>query len=158
MSEEGMFLIEHLLLYDDAIKNFMPICVDENCDECSDTDPYSFRISIVMPAYAPRFLNMDFRHYVEKVMREEMPSHLLVKICWISNEQLNEFEGIYNQWLQVKAGQLPDADGAILKKFIEVFISLKSVYPKGALMDCDDEKATRLFMLSKNSLGTLKTS
>ena len=137
----------------------MPICVDENCDECSDTDPYSFRISIIMPAYSPRFFNMDFRHYAERVMREEMPSHLMPKICWISNEQLREFEDIYRQWLKVKAGQLPDPDGAILKRFIEILISLKSVYPEGALMDCADEVAAqRLFMLSKNSLGTIKTS
>ena len=158
MSEEGMFLIEHLLLYDDTIKNFMPICVDENCDECSDTDPYSFRISIIMPAYALRFLNMDFRHYAERVMREEMPSHLLPKICWVSNEQLHEFENIYQQWLQVKTGKLPDADGAILKKFIEVLASIKSVYSEGCLMDCGDENEKRLFMFSKNSLGTIKTS
>jgi len=159
MSEEGMFLIEHLLLYDDTGKNFMPICVDENCDECSDTDPYSFRISIIMPAYATRFLNMDFRHYAERVMREEMPSHLMPKICWISNEQLHEFEDIYQQWLNVKSGALPDPDGAIWKKFIETLVTLKSVYPEGALMDCADETMSqRLFMLSKNSLGTIKTS
>ncbi|MEP7319572.1 MAG: hypothetical protein ABI921_12550, partial [Panacibacter sp.] len=157
MTEEGMFLVEHLLLYSATTNHFMPICVDENCDECSDTDPYSFRISIVMPAYAPRFLNMDFRDYVEKVMREEMPSHLLPKICWVTNEQLHDFEEIYQQWLQVKAGALPDEDGAILEKMIKVFTSLKTVYPEGFLMECSDKEQQQLFMLDKNSLGTLRT-
>jgi uncharacterized protein len=158
MSEEGMFLIEHLLLYDDTTEQFMPICVDGNCDECSDTDPYSFRISIVMPAYAPRFLNMDFRRYAEKVMREELPSHLMPKICWVSNEQLHELELAYNDWLQVKAGSKPDADGAIVKKFIEVLTSLKSIYPEGHLLDCSTKVERELFMLNKNSLGTQKTT
>ena len=156
-SEEGMFLIEHLLLYQEKTNRFMPICVDDNCDECTDTDPYSFRISIVMPAYAKRFMNMDFRNYAEKVMREEMPSHLMPKICWVSNEQLHDFEEIYQQWLQVKAGAIPDENGAILEKFIEVLTSLKTVYPEGYLMECSDKEEQQLFILDKNSLGTIRT-
>lgn len=158
MCEEGMFLIEHLLLFDETLSATMPICVDENCDECSDTDPYSFRVSVVMPAYASRFLKMDFRHYTEKVMREEMPSHLMPKICWVNNEQLSEFEDAYHEWLEVKAGITPDGDGVILKKFINILIRLKSVYPEGHLMDCSGEAKKQLFMLDKNSLGTQKTS
>lgn len=158
MCEEGMFLIEHLLLFDETLTNAMPICVDENCDECSETDPYSFRVSVVMPAYASRFLKMDFRRYTEKVMREEMPSHLMPKICWINNEQLSEFEDAYHEWLEVKAGTKPDVDGAVLKKFINILIRLKSVYPEGHLMDCNGEAKKQLFMLDKNSLGTQKTS
>lgn len=158
MCEEGMFLIEHLLLYDDKLKDNLPICVDQNCDECSDTDPYSFRISVVMPAYAPRFLEMDFRRYAEKVMREEMPSHLMPKICWINNEQLSEFEDAYHEWLEVKAGVKQDADGVILRKFIGILTKLKSVYPEGHLLDCKEEAKKQLFMLDKNSLGTQKTS
>jgi hypothetical protein len=158
MCEEGMFLVEHLLVFDETLKDTMPICVDQNCDECSDTDPYSFRVSIVMPAYAPRFLQMDFRRYTEKVMREEMPSHLMPKICWINNEQLSEFEDAYHEWLEVKAGVMPDADGAILRKFINILTRLKSVYPEGHLLDCSGEAKKQLFMLDKNSLGTQKTS
>ena len=158
MSEEGMFLVEHLLLYGDMVNEFMPICVDQNCDECSDTDPYSFRISIVMPAYARRFTNMDFRRYAEKVMREEMASHLLVKVCWVSNEQLNDFEVAYKAWLEVKADVTQDDDGTILKHFIAVFTRLKNVYPQTQLMDCSSKEERRLFLLNTNALGTQKTT
>lgn len=158
MSEEGMFLIEHLLLFNEANKYHLPVCIDDNCDECSDTDPYSFKVSIILPAYAGRFTNMDFRRYVEKVVREEMPSHLMPKVCWISNEQLKEFEDAYREWLAVKAGMALDTDGAVLKRFISILTGLKSIYPEGHLMNCGSKNDEQLFLLNKNSLGTLKTS
>ncbi|HEX2630780.1 MAG TPA: hypothetical protein VHM26_17305, partial [Chitinophagaceae bacterium] len=158
MSDEGIFLVEHLLLYNDNTTDFLPICVDANCAECSDTDPYSFRVSIVMPAYAPRFLNMEFRRYAEKVMREEMPAHLLPKICWVDNEQLSEFEEAWHAWLEVKAGIRNDANDEVLRRFIKVLTGLKTVYPEGYLQDCSSTLEKQLFMLNKNSLGTLKTS
>src|SRR5690606_24409845 len=83
-TEEGMFLIENLLLLPDAApvtspldppppQGFMPICINQNCEDCDSNDPYSFRISIVLPAYAKRFFNMDFRRYCERIIRVETP-------------------------------------------------------------------------------------
>ncbi|TAL42272.1 MAG: hypothetical protein EPN92_11775 [Chitinophagaceae bacterium] len=156
-SEEGMFLIEHLLLFPDNGEIFMPICVDPDCDDCSDNDPYSFRISIVLPAYAPRFLNMDFRRYCERTIRMETPAHILPKICWVSNDQLHELEDIYKEWLMVKAGAKDDTDGKILKQLIIVLTSLKSIYPPSTLQDCTSREERKLFLLNQNSLGTLKS-
>lgn len=158
MSEEGMFLVEHLLLFGDNVNAFMPVCVDANCAECSDTDPYSFRVSLVLPAFTPRFMNMDFRMYAEQVMREEMSSHLLIKVCWVSNEQLQQFEAAYKDWLQVKAGAKADDDGSILANFIAIFTSLRNVYPQSRLADCSNKEERRLFLLNKNALGTQKTT
>jgi hypothetical protein len=158
MTEEGMFLIEHLLLFDKNSNVFMPVCVDPNCSECNDTDPYSFRISIVMPAYASRFRDMEFRSYCEKLMREEMPAHLLVKICWIDNEQLHELEEAYKDWLPVKAGAAEDVDGKKLQRLIEIVKRMKSVYPESELQICGAEEQQQLFILNKNSLGTQKSS
>ncbi len=155
--EEGMFLIEHLLLLDKNRKEFMPICTDANCTDCNDTDPYSFRVSIVMPAYSNRFLDMDFRNYTERVLREEMPAHLLVKICWANNEQLHELEEAYKDWLLVKANAKEDADSKILKRLIEILTQIKSIYPESQLQTCSDEEERQLFILNKNSLGTQKS-
>lgn len=157
-SDEGMFLVEHLLLFPDGnAKFYLPICVDENCDDCADKDPYSFRISFVLPAYSPRFLNMNFRNYVERVIRTETPSHIFPKICWIDKEQMGEFELHYQQWLEVKAGEREDADGNILKEFIRILTSLKSIYPPAKIDDCSSETEKQLFILNQNSLGTLKS-
>src|SRR5699024_735050 len=126
-SEEGLFLIEHLLLLPKAIgvapgsppesppssppehhDGFSPICVDSNCRDCEDKDPYSFRISVILPAYAPRFLNLGFRQYCERMIRMEAPAHTFVKICWVGNEQLIQFEEAYKDWLEVRAGLKDD--------------------------------------------------
>ncbi len=167
-SDEGMYLVEHLLLLPgknntgdenetETENAFMPICVDPNCNECKDVDPYSFRLSLVLPAYAKRFLNMDFRRYCENVIRLEMPSHLFPKICWVSNTQLQQFEKAYKNWLQVKAGLTDDPGNNILKKCIEILTSLKSIYPPALLQDCSSAEERKLFLLNKNALGTLKT-
>ena len=176
-ADEGLFLIEHLLLFPDQNVNipdlppdsppssppdagqdgFMPICVDESCKDCEDKDPYSFRISVVLPAYAPRFLNMGFREYSERTIRMEAPSHAFVKICWVSNEQLVEFQEAYKAWLEVKAKLVDDPGNVVQNRFITILTSLKSIYPVARLQDCKSTEERTLFILSRNALGTLKT-
>lgn len=162
-SEEGLFLVEHLLLLPPAVDDesnnagFLPVCVNNNLDSCEEKDPYSFRVSIVLPAHAARFLRMNFRFYCERVIRMETPSHLFPKICWVSNEQLVEFERTYNEWLRVRAGVKEDPDNSILQNFINVFSKLRSIYPPAALEDCSSEEEKILFLLNNNALGTLKS-
>ena len=178
-SDEGMFLVEHLLLVPQAgvstpqspplspplsppqpvteHSGFMPICVDENCADCDSLDPYSFRISIILPAYASRFLNMDFRRYCERIIRMETPAHIFPKVCWVNNEDLQKFETAYKTWLEVKAGLLDDTDNKILESFIAILTALKTVYPPARLEDCKNAGERKLFLLNQNALGTLKT-
>ncbi len=183
-AEEGMFLIEHpLLLPSPSLEKpesppdsppsspieppespskvtkdfFLPICVDESCRDCQDRDPYSFRISVILPAYAPRFLNLSFRTYCEQTIRMESPAHTFVKICWVSNEQLVEFQDAYKNWLTLKASGALDSDYVKLNRFIEIFTALKSVYPVARLEDCKSTEERTLFLLNQNALGTLKT-
>src|SRR5690606_7868547 len=84
--DEGIFLVENLLLFpiDEGVppaspiepeNGLLPPELDENSKVTENLDPYSFRISIVAPAYATRFINMDFRRYCEKTIRMEMPAH-----------------------------------------------------------------------------------
>jgi hypothetical protein len=136
---------------------FLPICVDENCNDCQDKDPYSFRISVVLPAYAARFLNLGFRTYCEQTIRMESPAHLFVKICWVSNEQLVEFQDAYKDWLEVKASNSTDNDNVKLNRFVNIFTALKSIYPVARLEDCKSTEERSLFLLNQNALGTLKT-
>jgi len=183
-SEEGMFVVEHLMLLPErkevpsiqspplspplsppqspvqppAAKSFfMPICVDENCDDCELTDPYSFRISVILPAYAPRFLNMEFRRYCERIIRMETPSHIYPKICWVNNEDLYRFENAYKSWLEVKGGLRDDIDNQLLAEFISILTTIKSIYPPARLEDCKNTEEKKLFLLNQNALGTLKT-
>ena len=85
--EQRMIVVEHLLLRPkfpgDAL---WPACSNGPCGTCGDEDPYSFRLTFVMPGWtAPYNTNLDMRRFAERVIRSETPSHLLPKICWIGN-------------------------------------------------------------------------
>ena len=91
--EKQIFIIEHLLLRPrfpgDVV---MPVCLDPTCQTCQDVGPYSFQITVVMPGWA-RFTDQDlnWRHYADRIILMETPSHILVKTCWVGDERL-EFD------------------------------------------------------------------
>ena len=81
-------VVEHLLLRPkfpgDAL---YPACTDGPCCECGDEDPYSFRLTYVMPGWtAPFSTNMGMRGFADRMVQEQTPSHLLPKICWVGND------------------------------------------------------------------------
>ncbi|HZV69388.1 MAG TPA: hypothetical protein VFG10_07590 [Saprospiraceae bacterium] len=85
--QKRVIIVEHLLLRPkfpgDAL---FPVCVDGDCHTC-DIDPYSFRLTFVMPAWnAPYAGNLDMRAFADKTIKMETPSHLLPKICWVGND------------------------------------------------------------------------
>jgi hypothetical protein len=92
---------------------------------------------------------IEFRRFAEKTIRTEVPAHLGVKICWVSNEQLEEFEKLYCDWLAELAKPEPDtvALHTKLKALLLVFEQLKSVYPEARLHDCvDGDDSNRVFL------------
>jgi len=87
-ANERAIVVEHLLLRPkfpgDAL---YPACVEGPCATCGDEDPYSFRLTFVMPGWtAPYNINLELRHFADRTIREETPSHLLNKICWVGND------------------------------------------------------------------------
>jgi hypothetical protein len=89
-SNERAIVVEHLLLRPkfpgDAL---YPACTEGSCKTCGDEDPYSFRLTFVMPAWtAPFDTNLDARDFAERTFRQETPAHLLGKICWVGNDGL----------------------------------------------------------------------
>jgi uncharacterized protein len=145
-SGEGMFLIENLLLRPQGEGDpFLPICVDPNCTDCADDDPYSYRLHVVLPAYAGRFANMDFRRFAEEVIREETPAHILPKICWIARDDMERLEGAYREWLENQEK---------LEDLIGVLYSVKNVYPSEKLHACDDPEVQAKFILGRTALGS----
>src|SRR5690606_15459814 len=76
--------------------SLLQIVVDEDkCDDCQITDPYTCIASVIIPHWQGRFDNMDFRRFFEKQLRLEAPAHVFLVICWISCEQMTEFEKKY---------------------------------------------------------------
>lgn len=90
--ESRMIVVEHLLLRPkfpgDAL---YPVFNEYSDDTCCGDDPYSFRVTFVMPGWAePYKTGMDIRSFAERTIRMDIPSHLLPKICWAGNDGLDE--------------------------------------------------------------------
>lgn len=130
---------EHLLLRPkfpgDAL---YPVCADGPCNTCGgDKDPYSFRLTFVMPGWIEPFnTNMEMRDFADRTIRQETPAHLLGKICWVNNDGfvkkpcdpvIGELAELLEEEGQTEEGERPSEDdvcmcaATIYTAFSEVF-------------------------------------
>ena len=87
--EQRFIIVEHLLLRPKFIGDALyPACSEGDCiDCCGSEDPYSFRLTYVMPGWAEMFnTNLEMRGFADRTIRQETPAHLLPKICWVGND------------------------------------------------------------------------
>ncbi len=170
-TEEGMFLVEHILLRPDVtqtiinLEQFMPICT-HNCENCEPVDPYSYRITVLLPGWTYRFANPDFRDFMEELIRKELPAHVLARICWVGHrkgkvpDNENEmllFEAAYRDFLLSKTNAGQTQDESKLIELINILSELNSIYPSGRLIDCDDEddELEGRIILGRTNIGNL---
>ena len=170
-ANERMIVVEHLLLRPkfpgDAL---FSACSEGGCSRanCGDEDPYSFRLTFVMPGWTALYNdNLNMRRFAEQTIRQEIPSHLLGKICWIGNDGFIENEChdiietlaalLFNKAV-VPGGTMADEKTvcecakAIYKKFTDVFSgwyndhTLNIIHP-----DAIKEQLATLFSSVKSS-------
>jgi hypothetical protein len=172
--EETLHLIEHFLLRPyfippdmppqtaEEVYRLMEVCLPENCGFCGEEDPYSFRVSAVLPFWPERFKDFGFRQFFENTLRQEAPSHVHVKICWVSFLNMHRLETAHKEWLEAlknyRAFPVPDEayDTAIREagnKMIVTMEKLSSVFPEATLHDCA-EGSTNPVLLGKTNLGS----
>lgn len=160
----GLHLIEHILLRPrDAGFDLMQVCL-HGCDCFCEQDPYSFCASIVLPYWPGHFDNMAFRKYFEDKIREEAPAHVKLKICWLNNDLMREFEIRYKKWIELLADYSFDKITNLIaftdanNQMIEILSQLHSEYPQATLHDCDESReGDNAVQLGKTVLGTFKT-
>ncbi|THU40589.1 hypothetical protein FAM09_00290 [Niastella caeni] len=155
---EKVFIVEHLLLRPrnkpggplpdgDPLLN---ICIGPDCNVCGEEDPYSFRLTIVLNGEEGLANNgIAFRRFAEQTIRKEIPAHLALKVCWVSTEQLQEFEEKWCAWLTELSKPAPDTVqlSNLLKELLTLFAALKNIYPKASLHDCaDGDDENRVFL------------
>lgn len=155
---EKVFMVEHLLLRPrnkpggplpdgDPLLN---ICIGPDCDVCGEEDPYSFRLTIVLNGEEGLANNgIAFRRFAEQTIRKEIPAHLALKVCWVSTEQLQEFEEKWCAWLTELSKPEPGTVqlSNLLKELLPLFAALKNIYPKASLHDCaDGDDENRVFL------------
>ncbi len=127
MKDEGMHLVEHILLRPQACRQntgcecLLPVCPDFACeltwqddldedDPCSATknpplqcipgaDPYSFWATLVLPGWYPRFQRKDKRQFFKEMLYREAPAMVGLNILWLSPKQMCEFDEAFRSWL-----------------------------------------------------------
>lgn len=171
-TEEGGFTVEHILLRPDSnypetpSKYFLPICADDCHESCCGIDPYSFRVSVVLPGFTQRFSDIHFRNYMEELIREELPAHVLAKICWVgsrkgevpnADNQLMTFETAYKDYLIAKSPLDAFHPENELEALIDILSNLHTIFPTGKLHNCDAEEEDQDddIILGRTKLGTL---
>ncbi len=156
-SGEGMFVIEHLLLRPLEISHpLIKVCPDDTDPDCDDRDPYSFRISVILPAWEKRFADMHFRRFFEKTLRLETPAHIYPRICWVNEVHMSLLEDKYQAWLNARVKYPGNANAykKALKELLEALNEVKTVYPVGTLRECNDSESENPIVLGSTSLGT----
>lgn len=171
-TDEDMFVVEHILLRPDSDflntqpEYFLPVCADDCHESCCGIDPYSFRVSIVLPGYTQRFSDIHFRNFMEELIREELPAHVLAKICWIgsrkgevpnADNQLLQFESAYKDYLIAKSPLNSFHPESELTNLIDILTNLNTIFPTGKLHNCDaeEEDQDNDIILGRTKLGTL---
>ena len=88
--DEGFYLIENILTLPyhtrdiGELNDCLPLCIDA-CGTCKDIDPFSYQVTIIFPGYTARFSNIDFRIFMEDLIRRELPAHIQPRICWVGH-------------------------------------------------------------------------
>jgi hypothetical protein len=108
---------------------------------------------------------MNFRKYFEDKIREEAPAHIMLKICWLNNDLMRQFEVAYKDWIEKLADYSSEQSAANTtdfknanNKMIELLASLHSEYPEANLHDCAESKeGSNTVILGKTVLGTFKS-
>jgi hypothetical protein len=134
----------------------MDTCVPENCAFCGDEDPYSFKLSVVLPYWPERFRSMAFRRYAERIIREECPAHILPKICWAHPVAMQDLDKAWQHWLKTQTDiyTTNDAHAAATTAVIDALEAVETVYPEAVLHDCEDDRDENPVMLDQTKLGT----
>ena len=157
-NELGLYLVEHNQLAPRSSEDrFLELAVDDDDPHLLE-DPYSFRVTAVLPGWTDLTANLNFRKYTERIIREEIPVHVFVKVCWISREVMAVFEEAYTAWHSVmKEGTGLSVDSSWEKRrcaannaMVSALGQFSNVYQEAVLMpdevsDYDDgESLTRL--------------
>lgn len=104
---ENLHVVEHILLRQRAsgeptleprIDGANPLTYTP-CPALDIEDPYSFRISVILPMWAGRFTEQTFRTWFKRTMRAEAPAHVYINFYWIDPLQMRQFEEHWAAWL-----------------------------------------------------------
>ena len=98
---------------------------------------------------------MGFRAYAEDLIRQEMPAHLLLTVCWVDEVQMAALESAWRTWLELLAGTRRSGRAAALQALLDALGNARNTYPERRLFDCGGSAAEPPFVLGQSALGRL---
>lgn len=173
--DEGFYLIENILTLPYHTKELgdltdcLPLCLD-GCNTCKTMDPFSYQVTIIFPGYTSRFSNIDFRIFMEDLIRRELPAHILPRICWVGHidgalSQIEKIEGMTNPDINISEVAISDIE---ISEAVEVPVDAEKESSETDLYKIVDneedydmrqiQKAWKQFLESKNEGATYMAS
>lgn len=100
---EGMHVLEHVLL--------RPIGRERHAGVSftAGEDFYSFRISVVFPAWTARCHDQQFRMLAEETVSINAPAHVYPEFYWLDFHKMYAFEMLYEKWMVLKSKRSMEA-------------------------------------------------
>lgn len=139
----GIHLYEHCLYapVEKETEPFLRQYRSENEHEYVE-DPYSMKVTAVLPGWLNVTQNYQFRELVEKSIQEMFPAHIAVKICWIGPRQMMDIENQHDDVL--KDMERGYSDIGHLTAFVQTLSHLKNMY-QSAKMTSEKEVSTNRY-------------
>lgn len=96
-------LINHYTRKPLALPNDLDADLQSKAGAAFIKDPYSQKMSFVLPSWAGRFQSKKMKALFENVVRINTPAHLATFFHWLTIEEMTHFENKYQEWLKEKA-------------------------------------------------------
>lgn len=96
---EEFYLVEHILFRPAGSMPLDFICA-EKIGPAYQPEPYSHRLTFVLPKNAGRFSNSRFRELVHATIANETPAHISYDIVEFNSEQMQAFIETYDNFLR----------------------------------------------------------
>lgn len=95
---EEFFIVEHILLRPEGNSKLNFICSEQIAD-VYQPDPYSYRITYVIPARSGRFGNNKFKELAYTTIANETPAHISYTVLEFNSEKMKLFIEAYRNFL-----------------------------------------------------------
>ena len=94
---EGLHVLEHIQLRPVGQASHAGLSLP------GDEDFYSFRVSVIFPAWSARCYDAQFRLLAEETVRLNASAHVYPEIYWLEFHKMYEFEMLYEKWMELRA-------------------------------------------------------
>lgn len=116
IESEGLHVVEHILLRPEKKTRHEGIALSQQ------NDFYSFRVSVIFPAWTARCRDKNFRLLAQETVQCNCPAHVYPQFYWFEFNKMYEFEVLYRKWMDLKRGKGTDKLDAAAASLIEFLI------------------------------------